>query len=160
MVSVSNDAQWKALADVLRTPQLNSDPSLSSAAGRRAQREKIDTEITDWTLQRSADEAMRVLQMAGVSAGVARPVWGVLEDPHLRSRGFFKKVHREYLGEYLATTPWFRETERPVEISRLAPTLGEHSREVLSRVIGLAEEQVFALEKSGITGTVATKKVT
>ncbi|MNL70061.1 Succinyl-CoA:(R)-benzylsuccinate CoA-transferase subunit BbsF [compost metagenome] len=101
---------------------------------------------------------MLSLQQAGVSAGVVKPIWSVLDDPHLRGRGFFRKVQRAHLGEYLATTPWFRESQEPLEIRRVAPTLGEHSREVFARVTGLTGEQVDALESSGITGTVATRK--
>lgn len=160
VVSVANDVQWQSLLDVLQAPELRLDPALSAVAGRRAQRERIDAVIAAWTRQRPADEAMHLLQLAGVSAGVVKPIWSVLEDPHLRSRGFFQKVQREHLGEYLATTPWFRERQQPLDISRVAPTLGEHSREVFSRVIGLTQEQVDALEKSGITGTLATRKRT
>lgn len=158
VVSVADDAQWNSLADVLQAPELRQDPALSVVAGRRAQREKIDAVIAAWTRQRPADEAMHLLQRAGVGAGVVKPIGSVLEDPHLRSRGFFQKVQRAHLGEYLATTPWFRESEQPLAISRVAPTLGEHSREVFSRVIGLTQAQMDALEKSGITGTAATKK--
>lgn len=158
VVSVANDAQWKSLAAVLQAPELGLDAGLWGVAARRSLREEIDAAITAWTRQRPADEAMRSLQRAGVSAGVVKPIWSVLDDPHLRSRGFFRKVQRAHLGEYLATTPWFRESQEPLEICRVAPTLGEHSHEVFSRVTGLTAEQVEALESSGITGTVATRK--
>jgi len=158
VVSVANDAQWKSLAAVLHAAAPGLDAALWGVAERRAQREAIDAAITAWTRQRPADEAMLSLQQAGVSAGVVKPIWSVLDDPHLRSRGFFRKVQRAHLGEYLATTPWFRESQEPLEIRRVAPTLGEHSREVFSRVAGLTGVQVDALESSGITGTVATRK--
>ena len=157
-VSVTDDTQWKALAHVLRSPHLDTDSSLNQAGGRRSQRQKIDAEISVWTRQRSADDAMRELQMAGISAGVVNPIWDVLDDPHFIDRGFFKKIPRAYLGEYLATTPWFRETATPMEVVRPAPTLGEHSREIFSRVLGLTQEQQLRLEEHGITGTSATKR--
>lgn len=158
VVSVTNDAEWQALVNVLQASHLRADDSLAHVAGRRARRQTLDAEISAWTQCRSADEAMGELQRAGVRAGVVKPVWRVLDDPHLRDRGFFKKIPRAYLGEYLTTTPWFRETAAPTEVVRPAPTLGEHSREIFSRVLGMTQARQQSLEACGITGTSATKK--
>ena len=160
VVSIINDAQWKALVKVLGIPDLDKDISLDQIADRRSQQRKIDAYISKWTRRRSSDEAMCELQMAGISAGVVKPVWHVLDDPHFQSRGFFKKIPRAYLGEYLTTTPWFRETAEPMEVVRPAPTLGEHSREVFSRVLGLTQTQQQLLEEHRITGTSAIKRST
>lgn len=158
VVSVTNDTQWRALTDVLGMPQLAQESSLNHLSGRRAQRKVIDKQISIWTTQRPAEQAMYELQTAGISAGVVKPVWQILDDPHLSERGFFTKIPRAYLGQYLTTTPWFRETAAPTAVIRSAPTLGEHSREVFARVLGLTQAQQQALEACGITGTAATKK--
>jgi crotonobetainyl-CoA:carnitine CoA-transferase CaiB-like acyl-CoA transferase len=158
VVSVANDRQWKALTKVMQVHHLEADASLNHVAGRRAQKQQIDSQITRWTQQRSADSAMRELQQAGISAGVVRPIWTVIEDPHFQERGVFRNTPRAYLGEYLATTPWYRETASPTKIVRPAPTLGEHSAEVFSRVLGMTQQQLRELEISGISGTTATKK--
>lgn len=158
VIAVTNDSQWNALTTILRAPQLDDDISLSTAAGRRANSDRIDSEISAWTARNTADGAMQTLQTAGVSAGIAKPVWQVLEDPHLLSRGFFQKVQRMHLGEYLATLPWYRETDKPIELSRLAPTLGEHSYQVLSGVLGLSAQKISDLENKGVIGTIAAKK--
>lgn len=158
VLSVSNETQWKSLVNVIHAYHLGTDASLNQVEHRRSQRRQIDSYISTWCKQRSADSAMRELQMAGIGAGVVKPVWRVLDDPHFNDRGFFKKIPRAYLGEYLATTPWFRETVAPTEIVRPAPTLGEHSREVFARVLGMTREQQQALEDCGITGTLATRK--
>ncbi|MGH8811670.1 MAG: CoA transferase, partial [Advenella sp.] len=158
VLSVTNDTQWRTLANVIDAHHLGTDSSLNQVEGRRSQQQQIDAHISTWSKQRSADSAMRELQLAGVAAGVVKPVWRVLDDPHLNDRGFFKKIARPYLGEYLATTPWFRETVAPTQIVHPAPTLGEHSREVFSRVLGMTQEQQQALEDGAISGTSATRK--
>lgn len=157
-LSVTNETQWKALVNVIQAHHLGTDTSLNQVEGRLSQRQQIDAHISAWSKQRSADGAMRELQMAGIGAGVVKPVWNVLDDLHLKDRGFFQKISRAYLGEYLATTPWFRETVAPTEIVRPAPTLGEHNRDVFSRVLGITQEQQKALEDDGVTGTSAIKK--
>ncbi|HBP31426.1 CoA transferase [Advenella sp. FME57] len=158
VLSVTNDAQWRALVNVIKAHHLCTDSLLNHVEGRRLQRQQIDAHISTWSRQRSADSAMLELQMAGIGAGVVKPIWRVLDDPHLSDRGFFKKISRAYLGKYLATTPWFRETVAATKIVRPAPTLGEHSHEVFSRVLGMTQEQQQALQDCGITGTSATRK--
>ncbi len=157
-LSVQNETQWKALVNAIGAHQLGTDLSLNHVEGRRKQREEIDRKIIEWTQTMSSDSVMQELQMAGVSAGVVKPIWNVLDDPHLKSRGFFKTIPRDFIGEYIATTPWFREKTFPMPIVRPAPTLGEHSQEVFFRVLGMNEEQYQALKESGITGNEATKK--
>ncbi|MNT84011.1 hypothetical protein D3C72_2239700 [compost metagenome] len=43
-------------------------------------------------------------------------------------------------------------------IRHVAPTLGEHTEAVLSRLLGLSADQIASLERQGITGTVAKPK--
>ena len=158
VLSVTNDTQWRALIQAIDARALGADSSLNRAEGRRRRRQQIDTYISTWSRQRSADSAMGELQKAGVAAGVVKPIWRALDDTHLNDRGFLSKIAHPYLGEYLATTPWFRETAAATQITRPAPTLGEHSREVFCRVLGMTQEQQQALEDCGITGTAASRK--
>lgn len=158
VLSITNDTQWQALVHVIDAHALGTNSSLNHAEGRRARRQQIDAHISTWCRQRTADSAMRELQKASVAAGVVQPIWRVMEDAHLNDRGFFSRIPRAYLGEYMATTAWFRETASATQLVRPAPTLGEHNREVFSRVLGLTQEQQQVLEDSGITGTSATRK--
>lgn len=158
VVSVLDNKQWHALATLLQEPEFMHDFSFNNVAVRHAQQEKINSLITAWTEQRSAQECMDELQNAGIAAGVVKPVWEIQDDIHLMSRGVFRQIHREYLGEYLATTPIFRETDTPLKSIRSAPTLGEHSQEVFERILGINSEQFLKLEQKGITGTQAIMK--
>lgn len=158
VVSITSDAQWQALLAVMQAADLALDPALEKAAGRRARQEEIDRRINAWARARSAQSAMAELQQAGISAGEVKPVWTVLDDPHLRGREFFKATSRPYIGEFLATTPWFREPAAMVAAVRPAPTLGQHNGDVFSRVLGMSAEQQQTLERDGIIGNTATRK--
>ena len=158
VVSLASDAQWQALCRTLGRPDLAADTSLAHAAGRRVRHDMLDDAITAWTAQREADEAMTTLQQAGVSAGAVRTMPQVLQDRHLHARGFWQPVARAHVGHYLATTNWYRQGREAMPIRRAAPTLGEHSHQVLSRVLGLDGEQIQALQRQGITGTTAQPK--
>jgi len=49
----------------------------------------------------------------------------LLRDPHLRSRGFWQAVTREFVGEHSQPSPPFRESADPYLIRAPAPTLGQ-----------------------------------
>ncbi|WP_370512747.1 CoA transferase [Achromobacter sp. LC458] len=158
VVSITSDAQWQALLAVMQATDLARDPALEKAAGRRTRQEEIDRRINAWTRARSAQSAMTELQQAGISAGEVKPVWTLLDDPHLKAREFFKATSRPYIGEFLATTPWFREPDATVAAVRPAPTLGQHNGDVFSRVLGMSVDQQQSLERDGIIGNTATRK--
>lgn len=158
LVSVNSDAAWPALCRAIERPDLAEDAALAPVAGRRARHDALDVAITAWTTRHEADDAMQRLQREGVCAGVVRPMAQVLHDPHLLARGFLQPVERAYAGRYLATTPYFRPGREPLPTRRVAPTLGEHTRDVLQRVLGLDAEALAALERDGVTGTAARPK--
>lgn len=160
VVSVENDTQWQALCQALGRSDWAQDPALAQAAGRRAQRDLLDAGITQWTLDRSDDAAMRALQQAGVPAGAVRTLGQLLADPHLNARAFWRTVDRPYVGRYLSSSTIFRLEGEPMPMPRVAPTLGEHTHEVLQRVLQLTPAQLQALEEAGVIGTEARAKAT
>lgn len=158
LVLTCADAHWPPLCHAIERTDLAEDPQLASVSGRRAAQDRVDEAIRTWTTTRDADQAMRHLQQAGIPAGVVRPMAQVLEDAHLRARGFWREVERPWVGTYMASTAWFRTGRKPMPIRHVSPTLGEHTDEVLSRVLGLSPDRIAQLEQSGITGTAARRK--
>ena len=157
-LTVADAAQWLALCGVIARNDLAADPALTQAAGRRAQHERIDAAIGAWAAVQDADAAMQALQAAGVAAAVARPMAQVLQDPHLRARGFWQQVERAHVGTYTANTAWFRSGTAPTPTRSVSPTLGQHTDAVLARVLGLDAAQLADLAQRGITGQDARPK--
>jgi len=160
VVLTVTDAQWPALCATIGRPDLADDPQLARAVGRRARQDSIDEAIGRWCAKRDPEAAMHGLQMARIAAGVVRPMWKVLEDTHLHARGFWQAVERDHIGTYTASTAWFRTGKAAMPIRNAAPTLGEHTDEVLARVLGLGPEQLAILEQQGITGRAAKPRRT
>jgi crotonobetainyl-CoA:carnitine CoA-transferase CaiB-like acyl-CoA transferase len=75
---------------------------------------------------------------------------GVVGSPHLRARGFFVEVEHEELGATVTYPgPPFRMPESPWRISRRAPRIGEHNREVYQGWLGMRDEELVELERTG-----------
>lgn len=154
VIAVTDDEAWQALCGVMGRGDLAQDPALTTAEGRRVAEDRLEAEITAWTRGRSPDEAMEALQAAGVAAGVARGFKEtVLSEPHLIEREYWQWVERDHLGGHMQPSAAFREEGQPYPVRTPAPTLGQYTREVLSRILGLTEAELDRLEADRIIGT-------
>jgi crotonobetainyl-CoA:carnitine CoA-transferase CaiB-like acyl-CoA transferase len=150
-IAATDDAMWGALTKVIGLD----DPALGTAPGRRAQEDRIEATIAAWTRQRSPDEAMAVLQKAGVAAGAIRHPFDLIDDPHLEARGFWQWIDRAFVGRHPQPSPPYRDEAGPIPVRRPAGTLGECNEEVLGGVLGLGRAELDRLASDGVIGTEA-----
>jgi len=154
VISIANDAQWQAFCQAVGHPQWAEDDRFADILSRHRHHDELDALIETWTRQQDHVEAMHLLQRAGVTAAAVLNPKEVLFDPHLRARGAFDIV------DVPGTSP------RPVprvlgaHFGRFqarargpAPKLGEHNREVLQGLLGLADEEVRRLEEEQVVGS-------
>ena len=71
LIAIENNDQWLGLCRAIGRDDFARDPSFETPAGRRAREGEIETAISQWTEKRNAEQAMRLLQ----SAGVPREWW-------------------------------------------------------------------------------------
>ncbi|MDH4146002.1 MAG: CoA transferase, partial [Acidimicrobiia bacterium] len=100
VVSVEDDAQWRALAEAMGAPDWARDPRFATAAGRRAAHDEIDERLAAWTSGLDDTEVFHRCQAAGVPAAPVLTEDRCLADPHLRARGFFRPNGHDELGTW------------------------------------------------------------
>src|SRR5260370_2356819 len=134
-IAVADDIVWPALGRLIGLD----DPALATAAGRRVKEARIETAIAAWTSARAPDEAMAILQKAGVAAGAVRHPMELLDDPHLKARGFWQWIERAYVGRHPQPSPPYREDGSPIAVRTPAPTPRPYHDEVLRRLLVLSQ---------------------
>jgi len=78
----------------------------------------------------------------------------VIDNPQLVHRGFFETLVHPSTGEGLYPCPPFAKPEGvDAWLYRPPPRLGQHNSEVLTRMCGLAEEDLQRLAADGVIGT-------
>lgn len=94
-------------------------------------------------------EAMASLQARGVRAGGVLDMGEVIDDEHLRARGFVvRDGHPVARDRWMPGVPWLFDGVRPV--LGPAPTLGEGTREVLRELVLLDDAQLDRYEQDGV----------
>lgn len=152
-LSVSAEEEWRALARTIGRVEWGEDPSLATAAARRARADEIDAAIGEWMRTRSQAHAERELVDAGVTAGSVYLNRQIFEDAQVRARGFLEEVTHPVAGTHeYPSSAWMLDGAR-LGTRRPAPTLGEHNSEVLGDLLGLDGAAVADLEAAHVIGT-------
>ncbi len=150
VIAVFSDGEWQAFKRALGNPSWAEDERFATLAGRRANSEELDRQITGWTSRRTAEEVMSVLQRFGVRAGVVQNARDLANDPQLRERGFFIKLkHREPSKTVTDATP-IKLSSTPAIYHRSAPASGQDNDYVYKQLLGLSEAEVAHLRTSEV----------
>ena len=154
-LAVADDDQWRLLREHLGDPDWARDPELATAAARRAAHDRIDDELAAWCATQDARAAADALSVAGVPAGYVVDGRDIAHNPQLVHRGYFGDEEHPVTGTHPIPTVPFRFASRHGRdwLTRPAPTLGQHNREVLGGELGLADAELTALEQAGVIGT-------
>ena len=155
-ITVETEDQWRGLCGVLGTDA--EDRRFAGAAGRKRREDELDGELAARTALHDGLALERRLASAGVPAAVLRNTLDVLYDPHLDARGYWQWRERAYVGNQPNPSAPFRPIpedgeSRPYAVEWPAPTLGQHNRDVLTRLLGLSADELKALERDKVIGT-------
>ena len=90
-------------------------------------------------------EAEQRCQAAGVAAHVVQNAPEVAADPQLAALGHWVHVEHAVHGDTVVEGPRFRLSRSPLGPTRGAPTLGEHTFEVLSDLLGYDADRIAEL---------------
>jgi crotonobetainyl-CoA:carnitine CoA-transferase CaiB-like acyl-CoA transferase len=110
----------------------------------------INEAMSEWCAARTREEAMAELERARVPCGPVYDLDEVLADPQVNSRGLLEEL--EYPGgakPVPVASPPVRLSEMPARAISRAPTLGEHTDEVLSE-IGFSADEIAGLRESSV----------
>jgi len=152
-ISIGTDQQWESLCKVMDNRELMKTSLFSDALSRWHNQDKLNSIIEAWTLKYANKDIADLLQKANVPAGVLLNNQEIAESAHLKTRGFFEEIDRQYVGKhfYPGFVPRFSKT--PGKIRKAAPCLGEDNYYIFGSLLGMTEKEIKGLENSGVIGT-------
>ena len=145
-IAVENEKQWHAVCEVLALDDLQADARFADNASRTVHEDALDAAIGATTAARDPFDLMADLQERGVPAGLCQRTDDKMErDPQLQARAFYRSAPHAELGEHRYEGLPMQFSRARWRIDRGAPLLGEHTHDVLTRVLGYSETEVAAL---------------
>jgi formyl-CoA transferase len=149
LIAGNADSLYRRLMGAIGREDLRDDPALARNDGRAAQMQRIDEAIGEWTSRRSQQEVLDEMEKAEVPAGRIYSAADIAADPHFAARGMIRDIVAGD-GEPLkvpGVVPVLSQT--PGAIRSAAPTLGEHTDEVLEK-IGFSRREIDDFRRKGI----------
>ncbi|RBH58721.1 MULTISPECIES: CaiB/BaiF CoA-transferase family protein [Pseudomonas] len=150
ILTVGNDGQFRKFAEVAGQPQWADDPRFKTNTLRVANRAVLIPLIRQATVFKTTVEWVTQLEQAGVPCGPINDLSQVFADPQVQARGLAVELPHPLAGVVPQVASPIRLSATPVEYRNAPPLLGEHTLEVLQRVLGLAPEAVAALREAGV----------
>lgn len=150
ILTVGNDNQFRRFAAVAGQPQWADDPRFATNAARVANRALLIPLIRQATVFKTTAEWVEVLEQAGVPCGPINDLAQVFADPQVLARELAISLPHALAGSVPQVASPLRLSETPVEYRRAPPLLGEHTEEVLARLLGMSTAQVAQLRATGV----------
>jgi benzylsuccinate CoA-transferase BbsF subunit len=150
-LAVFNDKEWESFCKVIGNPAWTKSSRYTTLLARKENEDEMDRLITEWTMTKSAEEVMTLMQAVGVGAGVAENPEDILDkDPQLKERQLYVQLDHPAIGKYYGSRPDFILSKASTEIRR-APLLGEHTEYALKELLKLSDEEVVEYVIEGVT---------
>jgi CoA:oxalate CoA-transferase len=142
---------WPRLLEMMDRPELAHDARFSTAQARREHWPLLRDLIGQWlTRFRTVDEAVTALASARIPSAPVLEPREVVAHPHLLERQAFPDVPHPSRGRVRVTASPYHWDGRPVHPAGPAPyRVGEHSRMVLSGLLGYDTARIDTLIASG-----------
>nr|WP_090447255.1 CaiB/BaiF CoA-transferase family protein [Pseudomonas benzenivorans] len=149
LIAGNGDSIYRRLMEMIGRQDLADDPALAHNDGRVQQVELIDTAISSWTAERDLEVVLAALHEARIPASKIYDAADIASDPHYQARDMLLPSHLPDgtpislpgIVPKLGCTPG--------QIHSPAPTLGQHTDEVLSE-LGIAPDVCADWRSRGI----------
>ncbi len=149
VIAARTDGEWRALAHLIGRDDL----AALDLAARRARHDELDAAIAAWSRTRTAVDVVDAVRAAGATAGRVHDTVSVHDDPQLVARDYWATFPHPQMphGWRQPAAAWHRVGEDRALRAR-APLFGEHTRAVLSDLLGLTDVELDALADAAVIG--------
>jgi formyl-CoA transferase len=139
---------WGAICDLIGKPEWKTDPDYATPPARLPRLKHIFATIEAWTMTMTKFEVMETCNKHDIPVGPILSMKEIAEEKSLRDTGTVVEVDHPGRGKYLTVGNPIKLSDSPADVRR-SPLLGEHTEEILRKVLGYSEKDVAGIKLSG-----------
>ena len=152
-IACANDRLYRRLViEVLGRPDLIEDPQFANRRARSANKEKLRAIIAEVFARDSLENWMTKMKKLNIPVGYLRTVEQGFNAPEARDRQRLTRIPHPTAGSIPNIEPPIGMELTPAVDPIAAPLLGEHTREVLRRILRYDDHRIGALAGAGAFG--------
>ena len=145
---IAQAASFDRLAKVIGHEDWLEDPEWNTPPARLPKIGRMFEEIEKWTMTRPKLEVMETLNPLNIPCGPVLSMKELAEEPSLRATGTVVEVDHPTRGRYLSVGNPIKLSDSPADVRR-SPLLGEHTDEILRRVLGMDDQAIATVKADG-----------
>ncbi|MXY33600.1 MAG: CoA transferase [Boseongicola sp. SB0664_bin_43] len=148
-MSATMQSMWERLAEAIGRPELVDDPRFQTNPDRVRNRAELEEIVGRFFAGRTVAENLSYFEERGVTVGPICDIRDLMEHPFIQGRKVIETYGDPDLGELPMHAPFPRLSDTPATVRAPAPTLGEHTDDILLS-LGLSPHRIAALRDGGV----------
>jgi formyl-CoA transferase len=139
---------WGAICDLIGKPEWKTDADYATPPARLPRLRQIFDTIEQWTTTKTKFEVMEICNGHDIPVGPILSMKEIADEKSLRATGTVVEVDHPGRGKYLTVGNPIKLSDSPADVRR-SPLLGEHTEEILRKVLSYSEKEVAEIKVSG-----------
>ncbi|MEW6453520.1 MAG: formyl-CoA transferase [Pseudomonadota bacterium] len=139
---------WGPICDLIGKPEWKTDPDYATPPARLPRLMQIFGVIEEWTKTKTKFEVMELCNAQDIPVGPILSMKEIAEEKSLRDTGTVVEVDHPTRGKYLTVGNPIKLSDSISEVKR-SPLLGEHTDEILTKVLGYSAKELAEIKTSG-----------
>ncbi|HEY9039684.1 MAG TPA: formyl-CoA transferase [Roseovarius sp.] len=148
---ITQAAVWEKVCDVIGMEEWKTKEGYATPKDRLDKLNEIFGRIEEWTMTKTKFEVMDICNPLDIPVGPILSMKEIAEDEGLYATGTLARVPHPERGEYVTVGCPIKLSDSDVKVER-SPLLGEHTKEILSEVLGYEGSELDSIIASGAVG--------
>jgi crotonobetainyl-CoA:carnitine CoA-transferase CaiB-like acyl-CoA transferase len=148
IIACASDDEWQSMVSLIGKASWAADPRFATGCGRKEHQQELDRNLAEWTRKYTQRQAFRLLQEAGIAAGIPCSGEDLYYDIHLRARGHIVETEAEPWGKMAHHGLPGIPSLSAASAARPAPWIGANNDQVFGQILGLTPEKIEELKKA------------
>ena len=153
VVAIGNDTLWREFCTAIARPELAEDPRFRTNELRTENQQELSDILEKVTKTKTTEEWMQILERIGLPCSPINTIDKVIQDPNVNYRQMVVEIDQPNVGPLRIAGSPFHLSETPGEVANPAPLLGQHTEEVLLKVLGYSTDRVQELIEEKVVYT-------
>ena len=141
---------WPLFCAAIDRVDLIDDPRYRNGWLRTQNYQALEPVLSEAIAARTTGEWVAEFERLGIPCGPVNNIAQVAEDPQIQARGMIAEVEHPEAGAFKVVNTPFNFSRTPSGVKRASPDLGEHTRDVLSSLLGMSDGELRDLENEGV----------
>lgn len=145
VVAVARQDWWEKFCHLLGLAELIQDERFKTNADRTKNHRALEEILIPVIRTRPTAEWVAEMEKLDIACGPVNTIPEIANDPHTAIREMITSVQHSKAGMLKVINSPIKLSRTPVRLEKASPELGEHTEEILTRLLGLSKEEISKL---------------